>query len=71
MKSFLPDNVYLILKWVCILVLPALAVFVKTVFPVWNIGYADAIATTLMAVDTLLGALIGVSTAQYNSNKEE
>ena len=71
MKSFLPDKVYLILKWLCILALPAIAVFVQTVFPVWSIPYADAISTTVMAVDVLLGALIGVSTAQYNSNKEE
>ena len=70
MKSFIPDKVYDVLKWVAILVLPALAVFVQTVFPVWNIPYSDAISTTIMAVDVLLGALIGVSTAQYNSNSK-
>ena len=68
--SFLPNKVYDILKWICILVLPACAVFIKTVFPVWNIGYSEPIATTIMAVDVLLGAILGVSTAQYNSNKE-
>lgn len=71
MKSFLPDKIYLILKWLCILVLPACAVFVQTVFPVWNIGYAEPIATTIMAVDVLLGAIIGVSTAQYNANSKD
>ncbi len=70
MKSFLPDKVYLILKWLCILVFPAVAVFIKTVFPIWNIGYADEISTTIIAVDTLIGAIIGISTAQYNANKE-
>ena len=70
MKSFLPDKVYLILKWLCILALPAIAVFIKAVFPLWNIPYADQISTTIIAVDTLIGALIGISTAQYNSNKD-
>lgn len=67
MKSFLPNKLYDVLKWVAIIVLPALAVFVTTVFPVWNIPYAEPIATTIMALDVLLGALLGVSTAQYNS----
>lgn len=70
MKTLLSEKAYLILKWLCILCLPALAVFVKTVFPVWNIGYAEEISTTIMAVDVLLGALIGISTAQYNASKE-
>lgn len=65
----LPNRVYDVLKWVAIIVLPALAVFVKTVFPVWNWPMADQISTTIMAVDVLLGALIGVSTAKYNSKE--
>ena len=69
-KSFLSSGLYDILKWVAIICLPALSVFVKAVFPIWNIGYGEEISTTIMAVDTLLGALICVSTAQYNSNNE-
>ena len=71
MKTLLNDKVYLILKWLCILCLPAISIFIKTVFPIWNIPYADEISTTIIAVDTLLGALIGISTAQYNANKEQ
>ncbi len=65
----LPNKVYDCLKWVAIILLPALAVFVTTVFPIWNIGYAEPIATTIMAVDVLLGAILGVSTAKYNSKE--
>lgn len=68
MKTILSGKAYDILKWIAIIALPALAVFVKTVFPVWNIPYSEQISVTIMAVDTLLGALIAVSTAQYNSN---
>lgn len=63
----LPNKLYDVLKWVAIIALPALAVFVSTVFPIWDIPYAEAISTTIMAVDVLLGALLGVSTAHYNS----
>ena len=63
----IPNKLYDVLKWVAIIALPALAVFVTTVFPVWGFPYAEPISTTIMAVDVLLGALIGVSTAKYNS----
>lgn len=69
MKTILSNKAYEILKWIAIIALPAIAVFVTTVFPVWNIPYAEPIATTIMAVDTLIGALICVSTVQYNNQK--
>lgn len=56
-----------VLKWLAIVVLPALATFVKVLFPVWNIPLGDEIAATIVAVDTLLGALLGVSTIQYKN----
>ena len=60
------DRVYDVLKWVAMLFLPALAVLVKTVFTVWSIPYGDEIATTIMALDAFLGAILGISTIQYN-----
>lgn len=67
-RSFLNGTVYEILKWMAVIALPALAVFVKTVFPTWEIPYAEQISTTIMAVDALIGALICVSTVQYNNS---
>lgn len=63
----LPDKLYDVLKYVAIIALPAIAVCVKTIFPVWNLPLSEEISTTIMAVDTLLGALLCISTAQYNS----
>ncbi len=60
------DRIYDVLKWVAMLFLPALAVLVKTVFTVWSIPYGDEISTTIMAVDAFLGAILGISTIQYN-----
>lgn len=59
----LNDNVYNVLKWVGLIVLPAIATLVKAVFPVWNLPYADAIATTCTALGVFVGTLIGVSQA--------
>jgi len=64
-KTILSDRAYDVLKWVAVIVLPALATFVKMLFPVWNLPLCDEISSTIVAVDFLLGALLGVSTVQY------
>lgn len=63
------NKVYDILKWVCIIFLPALATFVKMLFPVWNLPLGDEIAATIVAVNAFLGACLCISNAQYNSRK--
>lgn len=67
----LRNEVYDVLKWIALIALPALAVFVNTVLPVWNIENVDAIVTTINAVATFLGALLCVSTAKYNKKNHE
>lgn len=62
----IPDKVYDILKWVTMIVIPALATAYVGLAAVWGWPYADEIAKTAAVVCTLLGALLGISTAQYN-----
>ena len=57
----LPDKVYQALKWVALIALPAVAVFVQAVGPAWGLPHIDQIVTTLNALRVLVGALIGVS----------
>ena len=57
----IPSRVYDILKWLGLIVLPALAVFVGTVGPAWGWPHVNAIVITLNALGILAGALIGVS----------
>lgn len=57
----LPDKAYKALKWLALIALPALAVFVQAVGPTWNIPCVGQIVTTLNALAVLVGALIGVS----------
>ena len=49
-------------------ILPAIATFIVAVFKIWNIPYGTEISGTIMAFDTLLGVVLGIST--YNYNKE-
>ena len=67
----LNDNVYKVLKWLGLIVLPAIATLVKAVFPVWELPYADAIATTCTALGTFIGTIICVSSANLKSEMAE
>lgn len=62
----LPDKIYDVLKWIGLIAFPAVAWFVGQVGPVWGWQNIDAAVTTLNAIGTLIGILIGVSTLNYN-----
>ena len=66
----LPDKVYTVLKWIALIALPAIATFWGVMGKVWDIPYTAEVVTTITAVATLIGALIGVSTVNYNKDKE-
>lgn len=65
----LSNRAYDILKWVSILLMPALATFIGVVGKVWGMPNVDAWVTTINAVGIFLGAIIGVSTSSYNKDK--
>ena len=69
----LPNKVYDILKWVSIICIPALVVFLSVVLGVLEVNpkTVNVITTIISALGTLIGALIGVSTSTYNSDKDE
>lgn len=72
----LPNKVYDILKWVAIIVLPALATFYTVLGGVWNLPFVEEIPITITAIATLLGTVLGISSINYeidqknNSDKE-
>ena len=65
------DRLYDVLKWVVLVVIPALATCYVALSAIWGWPYADEIAKTAAAVCTLLGALLGISTAQYNKDEKK
>ena len=60
------DKTYDILKFVAQILLPALGTFYFALAQIWNLPLAEEIVGTITAVDALLGAVLGISTAQYN-----
>lgn len=68
----LPNKVFDWLKWIAIIALPALSTFIVVISKIWN--WADLgsmIAQTITAVAVLLGALLGVSSVNYNKDNTE
>ena len=65
------NKVYDILKWIAIIVMPALSTLVSVVFEIWNIPHGSEIAQTITAVATFLGAVLMVSNAKYLKKKDD
>jgi hypothetical protein len=66
-NGLIPNRTYDVLKWVAIIVMPALATFIVGLGGIWSIPYAGRLAATITAVGVLLGALLGLSSVKYNS----
>ena len=67
----LSNKVYDILKWVAIIVMPALATLVKVVFTIWNLPFGTENATTITAIATIIRALLMISNANYQKALDE
>lgn len=65
----LKNKTYDILKWIALVVLPALGALYFGLSQIWGLPYGEEIVGTITVVDTFLGALLGVSTVQYNYGK--
>ncbi len=65
----LNDKLYDVLKWITMIVIPALATAYVGLAAVWAWPFADEVAKTASVICTLLGALLGISTAEYNRQK--
>ena len=59
------NKTYDILKDIALYVMPALATLILTLGNIWGIPYAEAIAATITAIDTFLGAVLQISSASY------
>lgn len=65
----LSNKVYDILKWIAMYLLPALGTLYFALAGIWNFPYGEQVVGTITAVDTFLGVLLGISTAQYQKDK--
>ena len=60
------NKTYDALKWIAQYLLPALATLYFAVAGIWGLPYANQVVGTITAIDTFLGVILGVSTAQYD-----
>lgn len=62
----LPDKVYNTLKWITMVVFPALGALYFGLSQIWGFPYGEEIVGTISLFTVFLGALLGVSTYNYN-----
>lgn len=59
------NKLYDCLKWIALVVLPALASLYIGLGQFWTIPYPEQIAGTIMLVDAFLGTILGISSINY------
>lgn len=62
----LPNKVYDWMKYICVIVLPAIGTAYVGISKYIDIPYADAVPGIISVICTFLGAILCISTAQYN-----
>ena len=65
MKS-LSNRTYDWLKYLTVIVLPAIGTLYTGLSQIWDLPYAQQIPATILCICTFLGAILCISTAQYN-----
>ena len=60
------NKVYNVLKWIAMIVLPALATLYLGLSNIWGLPYGEEVSTTITLVNTFLGTVLMISTNQYN-----
>ena len=64
------NQIYDVLKWIVMIVLPALSTAYVGLAAVWGWPLADEVAKSCSVICVLLGALLGISTAEYNKTQK-
>lgn len=67
----LPSKAYDVMKWIGLIVCPALATFMLTVGNSIGIPYTAEIATCITAAGTFIGAIIGASAIKGSGANDE
>jgi hypothetical protein len=65
------NKLYDLLKKIAQIWLPALGTLYFALAQIWGLPYAEQIVGTISAIDCFLGAILGISSAQYKKVGEE
>lgn len=61
----LPDKIYNILKWVCLIVIPALNILLATLGALYGWSWVTIAIGTIDAVATFVGSILGFGSIKY------
>lgn len=64
------NKTYDIMKFLAQIVLPAAGTLYFALANIWGLPMGEEVVGTITAVDAFLGAILGISTAQYNKDTE-
>lgn len=60
------NKTYDIMVWIAQIVLPAIGTLYAALSGIWGFPYGEQVVGTITAVDVFLGALLKISSANYN-----
>lgn len=66
----LSNKQYDALKWIAQILLPATGVMYFALAGIWNFPCGEQVVGTITVIDTFLGALLGINSAQYKKGNE-
>lgn len=61
----LSNRAYDVLKWITLIVLPAIASLYFGLAQIWGFPYGEQVVGTIAVVCTFLGAILGISNVRY------
>lgn len=64
------NKTYDVMKWIAMVVLPAIATLYAALSGIWGFPYGEEIVGTLVAVETFIGAVLQISNMQYKKIAE-
>lgn len=65
------NKVYDILKWISVIVVPALVLLINTLGSIWGWQYTTEISMSISAIGVFIGAIIQVSSSKYSKEQEQ
>lgn len=64
--TFLSNGVYDVLKFLALIVLPAMGALYFTLAEIWGLPKAQEVVGTIVAIDTFIGVVLGISSHNYS-----
>lgn len=65
------NKVYDVLKYVSVIGVPAVVLFINTLGQIWGWQHTAEISATVSAIGVLIGALIQITSAKYTKSQNE